>query len=106
MKTQKPHKQALENLATLERMGGVCPSSEWVNGRGRYTTRKALPPFAEVITVIPTVIGGPAWAGAELRGAVQRNLVCLLKSRPQLKKVVVISDLRSARLLLKKYGVK
>ena len=106
---RKPLPKTLENLRDLERMGGVCPSSEWVVGSKRYTTRRALPPFAMVVERVKTDDGSLRWTTfpsprPDIRGEVRRNLEALLKARPRVSKVVVITDLRSARLMLKKYA--
>ena len=108
---RKQHPRTIENLKALERMGGVCPSSEWVVGSKRYTARRALPPFAMVVQRVNTTDGSPCWTtfprpAPEIRGEVRRNLEALLKSRPRVEKVVVITDLRSARKMIKEHGGK
>ena len=108
---RKPLPKTIENLRALERMGGGCPSSEWVVGSKRYTTRRALPPFAMVVQRVKTDDGSLHWRitypspWSDIRGQVRRNLEALLKARPRVEKVVVIADLRAARFMLKMYEV-
>ncbi len=45
-------KASLRNAQQIHDRGGVVPSSEWTNGSGRWTTRKAVPPFCALVQLI------------------------------------------------------
>ena len=89
---RKFNKVQISNLEYVLRHGGVIPSSEWTNGSGRYVTRRALPPFCELIDV---------WDVRNLRGEVRRNADRLLRKRPRVQRLVVVTNLRGARAAVK-----
>ena len=80
------------SIAELLARGGVAPTSEWTNGQGRYTSRRAVPPHAAVIK---------SSGVASLRGEVRRNAERLLRARPRVVRLVVVTDLRAARRAVK-----
>lgn len=96
MQSIYPTKPQIENLIQLLDRGGVVPSSEWTNGSGRFITKKALPPSASRMTI------EDALGDDEIRGEVRRNLERLHKRRPQLRRVVIITDLRAARAMVRR----
>jgi hypothetical protein len=81
-----------DSLSQLLSHGGVVASSEWTNGRGRYTTRRTVPPYATRLTVRE--------ADATLRGEVRRAFLRLTKAHPRITQVVAVTDLRGARRAL------
>ena len=70
--------------------GGVVPTSEWTNGRGRHTTRKQVPPHCERMWVHH----GHHYLKS---GLVKRNLEKLIAARPRVEYVIVCTNLRAAR---------
>lgn len=71
--------------------GGVVASGDWTNGSGRYVTKKAIPVHCSELAV--QNIDG-------LVGEVKKSAKRLLKQRPNLRKLVVVTDLRAARRLV------
>ena len=90
---QKLRKPQIEALSSILASGGVVPSSEWTNGSGRHTTRRTVPPHCELLD----------WwkARQQLRGEVGSALKRLLKARPQILRVVAVTNLRAARKAVK-----
>ena len=80
-------------LKELHASGGIVAASDWTNGGGRWTTRKATPQHAR--EVYADQIG---WA---LKGEVLKNARALLKRRPKIIKFIAITNLRAARRVLK-----
>ena len=81
-------------LQELHDMGGVVAASDWTNGHGRWTKRKAMPRYS-----------GEVYAGyidGVLKGEVLKNAKALLKRRPKITKFVAITNLRAARGVLNK----
>jgi hypothetical protein len=86
-KLTKPQR---ENLLALVALGGVVPASEWVNGNGRYTKMKAIPPGCAVYNV--------EQAGSRLRGETLAALQRLVLARPRVRRVVAVVDMATTRL--------
>lgn len=86
-------KQQASSLAELLREGGIVPTSEWTNGRGSRTTRRAVPPYCQLLSV--------SEADSILRGAVRSAFVRLITKRPRIQQVVAVTDLRGARKALR-----
>jgi hypothetical protein len=94
MVERKPNKRQVGSLAEIhDGDRGVCPSSEWTNGSGRYVTRRAVPPFCRLMRISEAM---------ELPGEIGRQARRLHKARPRVQKVVAIVDLRGARMVLKR----
>ena len=89
MKITKPQ---LESLAYLKQCGGAVLTSEWVNGSGRYTTKRAIPPCCKRVE---------RWAAwfPEYPERIKR----MFKLHPRCKAVIAITDMRTANRLLKGY---
>ena len=102
-KTRKqPTKPQIESLRTLHdgQYCGVAASSDWTNGQGRFTTRRATPVFSDRIEGhTPDDLKNAV--EKQLRGEVRDAARRLLKLRPRIKCLVAITDLRSARKALK-----
>ena len=90
---KKLRKPQIEALSSILAAGGVLPSSEWTNGSGRFTTRRVVPPHCELLDCWKAV--------RQLRGEVGNALKRLLKARPQIVRVVAVTDLRAARKAVK-----
>ena len=102
-KTRKqPTKPQIESLRALHagKFCGVAASSDWTNGQGRFTTRRATPVFSERIEG-QTPDDLKHAVESQLRGEVRNAARRLLKLRPRIKCLVAITDLRSARKALK-----
>jgi hypothetical protein len=85
MKITKPQR---ESLQALLQAGGVVPSSQWVNGRGRFVTKRTVPAHAARISVTEVSM---------LRGEVRRNAERIIRDRPRVTALVAVTDLRAAR---------
>ena len=70
---------------------GCVPSSEWTNGAGRYTTKKAPPPHCELMTIQQAM---------RLPGLSGRAAKRLHRNRPSIQKVVVVTNQRAVNTLL------
>jgi hypothetical protein len=46
---KKLTKSQIESLSAIHQRGGAVLTSEWVNGSGRYTSRRIVPQFCERI---------------------------------------------------------
>ena len=92
----KPNKRQIETLR--EFMGGawsyrVCrASSDWTNGSGRHTTKRATPVYCAEMT-ITDAMGLPGLSGKEARK--------LHKARPRVSRVVVVVDRRAENRVTK-----
>ena len=88
MKTNKTQRRVLAEL--IAATAGIVPTSEWTNGSGRYTTRKATPPACEDLD-IETACRLPGMSGTIARR--------LHKARPRVQRVIVVTDRRLANRL-------
>lgn len=93
----KYRRSQVEALAELLDRGGVVMSSEWVTGRGRFVSLRQVPPFARRIRI------GELWM---IRGEVRTMADRLVRSNPRITKLVVVTDLRSARRLIREHNEK
>ena len=77
------NKTQRENLFLMYKEGGVIPASDWVNGSGRYITKRAIPPHCERI---------------ERRDARKypKRIWSIFESRPRVQAVVAIINMRAA----------
>lgn len=94
-------KPQLANLAEILARGGVIPSSDWTSGRGRFTTKRALPPYCERLpahTAQNTNYYGLSddSAAGVLRGAVRVAFQQLMRRQPATRTVVAVTNLRAA----------
>jgi len=72
--------------------GGCVMSSEWVNGCGRYRTKRAVPVFSEDMFLEQA---------CELPGAAGQAARKLRKAHPRCKSVIIVTDIRAARRLMR-----
>lgn len=87
----KCNKVQAVNLWQLYR-GGAHATSEWTNGRGRNTTKKAVPPFCERI--------------ARYQAARHpKRIRQIFEKRPRVQEVVAITNMRAAKNALRQHGL-
>ena len=89
MKTNKTQRRVLSEL--IKDTGGIVPVSEWTNGSGRHTTRKATPPACEDLD-IETACHLPGMSGKVARR--------LNKARPRVQRVIIVTNRRRANRLV------
>ena len=75
--------------------GGAVMASEWTSGRGRYTTKRAVPPFCEEVYTIST--------NKHLKGQAKKTYENLRKQHPKMKYAIVIRNMRQAKRVLRHY---
>ncbi len=90
MKT--PTKTQIRMLQMLVNSGGCVMSSEWVNGGGKFRTKRAVPVFAQRLAL---------WRACELPGAAGQAARKLRRAHPRCETVVIVTDIRAARRLLR-----
>ena len=90
-KLNHPQQESLHNLLVFRR--GVSPVSEWTSGSGKWTSRRTIPAFSEVISV--------ADIETKLRGEIRKAARRLIKKRPRIQEIVAVTDLRAARRVLR-----
>ena len=66
---------------------GCAAVSDWTNGSGRYTTRKATPPFCSEMP-ISDAMALPGLSGKQARA--------MHKARPRVKCIIIVTDRRNA----------
>jgi|TARA_R110000803_G_scaffold206215_1_gene273348 hypothetical protein len=71
---------------------GVVASSDWTNGSGRFTTKKAIPENCAEIPIYNVE--------RVLKGEVLKKAKRLIKQRPKIQKLIAIINLRKARKLI------
>ena len=84
----KPTKTQLQSLAELKRLGGAVMTSEWTNGRGRFTSKRAVPPFCDELS---------RWSYDRLPKRIRR----IFDQHPRCQYVVCITDMRGANRALR-----
>ncbi len=89
MKT--PTKTQIRMLEMLVNSGGCVMSSEWVNGGGKFRTKRAVPVFSQRLAL---------WRACELPGAAGQAARKVRKAHPRCETVVIVTDIRAARRLL------
>ena len=76
------------SLKALLDMGGAVITSEWTNGTGRYTTRRALPPFCKSI---------PRYLAAHYPARIQK----VFRAHPRCHAVIAVTNMRAANRVLR-----
>ena len=89
---KKPTKTQIRMLEMLMNSGGCVMSSEWVNGCGKYRTKRAVPVFSEDM-FLEKACELPGFAGKAARK--------LRKAHPRCQSVIIVTDIRAARRTLK-----
>lgn len=109
--------RSLDNAKEIERRGGAVASGDWVTGSGRHVSRRAIPRYCIRVEVreAHTDWSGRWWPRSyrlideegqtgdrvELRGYGAAAAARLLKSRPAVKRLVVLTDIRGYRRAIK-----
>ena len=89
---KKPTKTQVRMLQVLVNSGGCVMSSEWVNGCGNFRTKRAVPVFSERLDLA---------RACELPGAAGQAARKLRRAHPRCETVVIVTDIRAARRLLR-----
>lgn len=89
---KKPTKTQVRMLEMLVNSGGCVMSSEWTNGCGKFRTKRAVPVYSERLDLAPA---------CELPGAAGQAARKLRKAHPRCETVVIVTDIRAARRLLR-----
>ena len=84
-KINKTQREMLGQL--MDRRFGLVAVSDWTNGSGRYTTRKATPPHCAEMA-IEDAIALPGLSGKQARR--------LHRARPRVQRVIVVVNRRAA----------
>jgi len=86
--------RAIQIAALAELNKGARISSHWTNGSGRYTTSRAIPPFAERIE------------RAELRSRkLPARITKVFEKYPKAQAVIAITNMRAARKALRAWRI-
>ncbi len=85
----KPQRRMLQEL--LAQRGGCVMQSEWTNGSGSYTTRRAVPVYSEDLSLD---------AACKLGGAAGKAARRVRKAHPRCERVIIVTDIRRARACL------
>lgn len=89
---KKPTKTQVRMLEMLMTSGGCVMASEWVNGCGNFRTKRAVPVFSEDMFLEQA---------CELPGAAGQAARKLRKAHPRCKSVIIVTDIRAARRLMR-----
>ena len=71
---------------------GACATSEWTNGRGQNTRRRAVPPFCQRISKYEA-------------NQHPKRIRQIFEKRPRVQEVVAITNMRGAKNALRKHGL-
>jgi len=86
IKHTKTQRRMLQEL--LVKRGGCVMQSEWTNGSGSYTTRRAVPVYSEDLSLD---------AACKLGGAAGKAARRVRKAHPRCERVIIVTDIRRAR---------
>jgi len=89
IKHTKVQRRMLQEL--LVQRGGCVMQSQWTNGSGSYTTRRAVPIYSEDLTLDDA---------CKLGGAAGKAARKLRKAHPRCERVIIVTDIRRARACL------
>ena len=92
-KTTKQMTKTNKNASEIADLGGAIASSEWVTGSGNYIKKRPIPFLCKEIDVSDI---------SSLKGRSHTAARRLLKLRPRIRKMIVVSDWRKLNKLLKK----
>jgi len=94
-------------LTELYKLGGAVKSSDWTNGSGRYTTRRNIPDYCDLLEHMYFTDQGEFVSfnhhrkQVTLKGEMKKRVLKILKDNPRVQKIVAITDLRKAKKLIK-----
>lgn len=86
-------KPTLDNLRQAFQLGKFIKSSDWTTGKGRWTSRKAVPPYYEFVYIYDWDI--------KLNKEGQDNLERAQKKYPRATKFLVCTNARAVKKILK-----
>lgn len=88
-------KRAIEFLATGEKIGDfvAVKASDWVSGKGSYTSKRAIPLFAQEFERAKVRINAQ-------RGTAERAALRYFETNPRVKKVIVMSITEATESLI------
>lgn len=88
-------KRVIEFLATGEKIGDfvAVKASDWVNGKGSYTSKRAIPSFAQEFERAKIRINAQ-------RGTAERAALKYFESNPRVKKVIIMSIMEATSGLI------
>ena len=87
-----PTKTQIRMLGMLAHAGGCVMTSEWTNGQGKYRTKRAVPVCSEDMFL---------QEACELPGAAGQAARKVRRAHPRCQRVIIITDIRRARRLLR-----
>ena len=79
----------------LSQNNGCIPVSEWTTGYARQSRRKTTPDHCEEMDL---------WQAARLPGLSGTAARRIMRDRPRVQRVVVVTDRRAANRLAKRHG--
>ena len=83
----KINKKQKESLSDLMSRGGAVIGSQWVNGLGKQTTRRAIPPFCAAVT-------------RREADKQPERIKRVFRQHPRCEYVVAVTDMRNAKKAL------
>tara|TARA_S200002703_G_scaffold2588_1_gene4004 strand:+ start:114 stop:425 length:312 start_codon:yes stop_codon:yes gene_type:complete len=86
-------KPTLDNLRQAFQLGKFIKSSDWTTGKGRWTSRKAVPPYYELVYIYD-------W-DKKLNKEAEANLERARKKHPRATKFLVCTNARAVKKTLK-----
>ncbi len=89
---KKPTKTQIRTLEMLMNSGGCVMSSEWVNGCGKFRTKRAVPVFSADLSLE---------RACELPGAAGQAARKVRKAHPRCQSVIIVTDIRAARRVMR-----
>jgi len=89
---KKPTKTQIRMLETLMAAGGCVMTSQWTNGQGKFRTKRAVPIFSEDMFLEKA---------CDLPGAAGQAARKLRRNHPRCQSVIIETDIRAARRLLR-----
>jgi len=115
-------RNSLKNAEQIHENGGAIASSDWITGSGRFIKQRPIPVFCELIELYPAhhlsdgyrvddkyyqLLPDGRWGDeVELKGFAAGGVSKLLKRRPRVRRLVVMTDVRGFRRAMKKEGAK
>jgi len=90
IKHTKTQRRMLQEL--LVQRGGCVMQSDWTNGIGSYTTKRAVPVYSEDLSLDDA---------CQLGGAAGKAARKLRRAHPRCERVIIVTDIRAARACLR-----
>ena len=90
-----PTKTQIRMLGMLMQAGGCVMTSQWVTGCGKFRTKRAVPLFSEDLFLEQA---------CELPGAAGQAARKVRKAHPRCQSVIIVTDIRAARRVMRAQG--